>query len=85
MTIQHEGPRPVGPQGSGRCAESFLIRTWREPGEGDRAPGPLRCFVRNLRTGEEEYLPRLEDVASSLARSLATGSGPSDVAEQGLA
>lgn len=58
---------------------------WREPGEGDPAAGPLRCFVRNLRTGEEEYLPRLDDVASSLARSLAAGSGSSGVSEQGVA
>lgn len=85
MTTQHDRPRPAGPRESGRCAESFLVRTWREPGEGDGAAGPLRCFVRNLRTGEEEYLPRLDAVASSLARSLAAGSGPSDVAEQGFA
>lgn len=35
-------------------SSSFLIRLWREPREGGES-GPVRCYVRNLKTGEELY------------------------------
>jgi len=39
---------------SSQDSSSFLIRLWREPREGSQS-GPVRCYVRNLKTGEELY------------------------------
>lgn len=35
---------------------SFLIRFWTEPREVDAGEETVRGFVRNLKTGEEQYL-----------------------------
>lgn len=51
-----------------RRTESFLVRTWREGEQGDA----IRFFVRNLRTGEESYLPGPE----ALAHFVSTRTGP---------
>lgn len=47
-----------------RQTGSFLIRLWREPGN---EAAPLRCFVKNLRTGAEQYLAGSDDLVRILA------------------
>ena len=34
---------------------SFLLRFWKEPREDGGSP-VLRCYLRNLQTGEEHYV-----------------------------
>jgi len=46
-----------------RPSGSFLVRLWREPG----SDAALRCFVKNLRTGAEQYLTRSDDLVRILA------------------
>jgi hypothetical protein len=46
-----------------RPSGSFLVRLWREPGSG----AALRCFVKNLRTGAEQYLTGSDDLVRILA------------------
>ncbi len=49
-------------------SSSFLVRLWREPREdGGEGTGPLRCYVRNLKTGEEVYTDDPENFARLLA------------------
>jgi len=47
-----------------RQTGSFLVRLWREP---ENEAAPLRCFVKNLRTGTEQYLAGSDDLARVLA------------------
>ncbi len=47
---------------SERHAGSFLVRVWREPSERAEDPGPVRCFVRDLKTGREESLGDVRDL-----------------------
>lgn len=47
-----------------RESGSFLVRLWREPGN---EAAPLRCFVRNLHTGAEQYLAGSDDLVRVLA------------------
>ena len=42
---------------------SYLVRVWREPGEGASPEEPARFYVRNLRSGEERYLKGPEHLA----------------------
>lgn len=35
---------------------SFLLRVWLEPGAGEGADGGVRGYLRNLQTGEEQYI-----------------------------
>ncbi|MGD2113459.1 MAG: hypothetical protein PVG07_00290 [Acidobacteriota bacterium] len=39
-----------------RYTGSFLVRVWREPSHEGAGLGPIRCFVRDLRSGREEHL-----------------------------
>lgn len=49
---------------------SFLVRCWEEP-RTDRQETPvLRCFLRNLRTGEERYLNDPQRVGETILHSL---------------
>ncbi|HEX4962857.1 MAG TPA: hypothetical protein VF173_18620 [Thermoanaerobaculia bacterium] len=35
---------------------SWLVRCWVEPQEAEQGEPVVRCCLRNLRTGEEEYV-----------------------------
>lgn len=35
---------------------SFLLRVWLEPESGESAGGAVRGYLRNLQTGEEQYI-----------------------------
>jgi hypothetical protein len=49
--------KPEGtPKKSGHHSGSFLIRVWTEPREMETDGETVRGFVRNLKTGEEQYL-----------------------------
>lgn len=68
-------------------SSSFLVRLWREPREdGGEGTGPLRCYVRNLKTGEEVYADDPENFARLLAlhgvKAPAAGSGRGQVPEE---
>jgi hypothetical protein len=42
---------------TGSYALSWLVRVWEEPAAQEPEGDPvLRCFVRDLKTGEEKYL-----------------------------
>lgn len=42
---------------TGSLAISWLVRCWEEPREQEPQGDPvLRCFIRDLKTGEERYL-----------------------------
>ena len=51
------------PSYADRPSGSFLVRMWREPG----SDAALRCFVKNLRTGAEQYLTGSDDLVRILA------------------
>jgi hypothetical protein len=68
-------------------SSSFLVRLWREPREdGGEGTGPLRCYVRNLKTGEEVYADNPENFARLLAlhgvKASAAGLGGEQVVEE---
>ena len=46
-----------------RRTASFLVRFWSEPG------GAVRCYLRNLRTGDEQYLGDVDQLAARLEHS----------------
>jgi len=37
-------------------SSSFLLRVWLEPGAGEGAESAVRGYLRNLQTGEEQYI-----------------------------
>ena len=43
---------------------SFLLRVWEENGEAPR----VRVFIRNLKTGEEQYLGDLDQLGETVLR-----------------
>ena len=45
-----------------RHAGSFLVRVWREPSGGREGLGPVRCLIRDLKTGREECLADVRDL-----------------------
>jgi hypothetical protein len=51
---EHEFPAHGEP--AERHVGSFLVRIWREPSREEGGLGPVRCFVRDLRTGREEHV-----------------------------
>lgn len=60
------------PVSSETQAASFLVRVWQERrGEAGAEP-VLRVYVRNLRTGEEQYLRDLDRLAEPIRRHLAS-------------
>lgn len=66
--------RPTIPdEPCGRHAGSFLVRVWREPSE--RAEGPVRCFVRDLKTGREESLGDVRDLIALLVATVGEEEG----------
>lgn len=62
--------RPKG----GSPTMSWLIRCWEEPREAPHAEPVLRCFVRDLRTGEERYLTDPREIGDLVLRQLRTAS-----------
>lgn len=54
--MSDEPPKALGAPSS---TTSWLVRCWVEPredGHGAEEPPVVRCFVRDLRTGQERYL-----------------------------
>jgi hypothetical protein len=54
----------------GALSSSFLVRVWREHREGDWEEKPVRVYLRNLRTGEEQYLKDPLQVGEWITREL---------------
>jgi hypothetical protein len=46
---------------------SFLIRVWSENRENGEPPR-VRIFMRNLKTGEEQYLGDLDQIGETVLR-----------------
>jgi hypothetical protein len=68
---------PEGP------TQSWLVRCWEEPREHPDEGAAFRCFVRNLKTGEERYLTDPREIGEILARKLREEAGaPKAVAEK---
>jgi hypothetical protein len=63
--------RPKG----GSPTMSWLVRCWEEPRELAQAEPVLRCFVRDLRTGEERYLTDPREIGELVLRQLRSMSG----------
>lgn len=63
--------RPKG----GSPTMSWLVRCWEEPRELAQAEPVLRCFVRDLRTGEERYLTDPREIGELVLRQLRAASG----------
>jgi hypothetical protein len=74
--------RPKG----GSPTMSWLVRCWEEPRELAHAEPVLRCFVRDLRTGEERYLTDPREIGELVLRQLraayGTKSEPAEPAEE---
>lgn len=67
-------PQPAEPQGSVRESGSFLLRVWAEKdGEAPR----VRVFLRNLKTGEEQYLGDLDQIGETVLRQFQQSEDPS--------
>jgi hypothetical protein len=52
------------PQPREHQSGSFLLRIWSEQGEAPR----VRVFIRNLKTGEEQYLGDLDQLGDTVLR-----------------
>lgn len=61
---------------------SFLVRVWQERRREAGAEPVLRVYVRNLRTGEEQYLGDLDQLAEPIRRHLASQHGAAQRAEE---
>lgn len=56
-----------------RPSSSFLVRVWLEARELEGAEPILRGYVRNLKSGEQEYFGQPEKLAELLMRQLRSG------------
>jgi hypothetical protein len=52
---------------------SFLIRFWTEPREVEDGEEPVRGFVRNLKTGKEQYLNDPQKLGNLVLEALKDG------------
>jgi hypothetical protein len=59
-----------GKPGAGRPASSWMVRCWEEPRENAGEEPVFRCFVRDLRTGEERYLGDPREIGELMLRKL---------------
>jgi len=53
-----------------RDSGSFLLRVWREPTSPNGTEGVVRCYMKNLKTGEECYMTSAGALASQLLAEL---------------
>ncbi|HKI01253.1 MAG TPA: hypothetical protein VKK31_04685 [Thermoanaerobaculia bacterium] len=51
-------------------AMSWLVRCWEEPREVAQGEPVPRCFIRDLRTGEERYLSDPREIGELMLRQL---------------
>jgi hypothetical protein len=49
---------------------SWLVRCWQEPLEQPHGKPILRCYVRDLRTGEERYLNDPRELGEMVLRKM---------------
>ncbi len=47
---------------------AWLVRCWEEPREAAQEGSVFRCFIRDLRTGEEHYLNDPRQVGELMLR-----------------
>lgn len=60
-----------GTGGAGeRTTCSFLVRVWSEPRETDEEGAAVRGYLRNLQTGEEQYVTEPAAIGKLIERSL---------------
>lgn len=57
------------PKGA-NSAMSWLVRCWEEPREVAQGEPVARCFIRDLRTGEERYLNDPREIGELVLRQL---------------
>ncbi|MBS1251817.1 MAG: hypothetical protein MAG451_00851 [Anaerolineales bacterium] len=56
-----------------RRSASFLVRVWLEPRVIADEPSPMRGYLRNLQTGEEEYFADPSQIEEHVRRYLREG------------
>jgi len=54
-----------------KTAVSLLVRAWQEPRERSESSGQLRVYVRNLRSGAEQYAADPDEITDLLVSELA--------------
>jgi intein/homing endonuclease len=57
-------------QGKPAAALSWMVRCWEEPREQAGEEPVFRCFVRDLKTGEERYLSDPGEIGKLMLRKL---------------
>jgi hypothetical protein len=62
--------RPGSSTSSERPSASLLVRCWLEPREGAGEAPILRGYVKNLKTGEEQFIKDLDAVGEQIRRNL---------------
>jgi hypothetical protein len=60
---------------------SWLVRCWEETREGSQEAPVVRCFIRDLRTGEERYLNDLRELGELMLQRLRAAREAADEAE----
>lgn len=56
-----------------RESATFLVRLWKEPTSPDGTEGVVRCYMKNLKTGEEHYMGSMDALASQALAQLGGG------------
>lgn len=54
-------------------SSSFLLRVWLEPGTEEVAGGAVRGYLRNLQTGQEQYIGSAEALTTVVRNHVLTG------------
>lgn len=69
---------------TGSIALSWLVRVWEEPrGEEPEADKVLRCFIRDLKTGEERYLSDPAEIDDLVTRRMKETGAAAEAPGQG--
>lgn len=65
-------------------SSSFLVRCWVEPREVSDEPEIMRVYVRNLQTGEEQYVNSPSQLGELLQRELHQQAAGRQAVEPGM-
>lgn len=68
-----------------RRSTSFLVRLWLEPQGGAVGGSATRGFVRNLRSGQENYVADTESLVRLLSQQLRAQKASADEDDQTVA
>jgi hypothetical protein len=68
MNLDRLSEKTDAPRQRENNSGSFLLRIWKEESAAEGTTPRVRVFIRNLKTGEEQYLGDLDQLGDMVLR-----------------